>query len=111
MKKVVVLFTLCVFTAFVVSSAFSAEPPKEKETPRTVIGTVSVIKDANGIKEITLKTAVVKYNVVLDEKGKALAALDGKKAKITGIIELKGKVEWIKVEKFEEEPAAPPKKK
>ncbi|MGA2915509.1 MAG: hypothetical protein ABSE89_05735 [Sedimentisphaerales bacterium] len=111
MKKAVVLFTLCLFTAFVVSSTFAAEPPA-KEPVKTVIGTVNVVKDANGVvKEIMLHTAMVKYNIVLDEKGKELAALDGKKVKATGVVEVKGKAEWLKVHKFEEVTAEPPKPK
>ncbi len=111
MKKAIVLFTLCLFTAFVVSSAFAAEKPA-KEPVKTVIGTIMVVKNADGaVTEIMLHTMATKYNIVLDEKGKGLAALDGKKVKVTGTVEMKDKVEWLTVQKFEEEPAAPAKPK
>ena len=109
MKKTVVLVTLCLFAAFVVSSVCAAEPAKEPV--KTVIGTVMVVKDANGVKEIMLHAQAMKYSIVLDEKGKELASLDGKKVKVVGIVEMKGKVEWIKVQKFEEETVAAPKAK
>ncbi|MGA2915432.1 MAG: hypothetical protein ABSE89_05340 [Sedimentisphaerales bacterium] len=103
MKKTFVLFTLCLFTAFVVSSAFAAEEPA-KEQAKTVTGTVMVVKDANGVvTEIMLHTMITKYNIVLDAKGMGLAALDGKKVKVTGTVEMKDKVEWLTVQKFEEE--------
>jgi hypothetical protein len=112
MKKAVVLFTLCLFMAFVVTSTFAAEPPA-KEHIKTIVGTVKVVKDSNGIvTEIVLKAGeMVKYNIVLDEKGKGLATLAGKKVKATGTVEMKGKVEWLTVQKFEEVTAEPPKPK
>jgi hypothetical protein len=115
MKKMIVVITLCLFTSLVISSAFAAEanaPQAPAEKPHRVVaeGTVNVVKDANGnLTEVILQTATIKYNVTLNEKGKELGALDGKKVKVSGTIRTEGGAEWLTVHRFEEVPAELPK--
>jgi hypothetical protein len=100
--------TVCVLLGFM-SNAMAEDanhpknPPKEnpKDSERLVIGIVEVVKDNNNVTEIKVvahKNLI--YQVTLDEKGKELAKLADKKARITGIIETKGDVQWLTVKTF-----------
>jgi len=109
MKKNVItlvgVVTVCVLLGFMSNAtAADANQPKShpKENPnnneRLVIGTVNVVKDNNNITEIKVETTKnLIYHVTLDEKGKELAKLAGKRARITGTIETKGEVQWLTV--------------
>lgn len=118
MKKVIVLITLCLLAGLVISSTFGQEaneppPPPERYYRIMAEGTVIAVKDANGnLTEVFLQTETVKYSVILDERGRQLGALEGKKARVMGRIHIEGEVEWLTVRHFEEivaEPPAPPK--
>lgn len=85
-----------------------AEPKKPKKA--TVVGTVAVTKenDAAGaevIKSITISTPKASCSVVLDENGKKVAELDGKKVKAVGTMEEKDGTKWLTVESCEQPPA------
>ena len=79
-----------------------ANAPAKPEPTVKIEGTVSVVKDANEIKEIkvTTKDKGV-FNVVLNEKGKALGErMAGKEAVVHGIVTEKNKEKWIDVHRF-----------
>jgi hypothetical protein len=82
------------------------ETPKEKSKDTSlVIGIVTIVKDNDGnfteIKVTAHKELV--YQVVLDEKGKELGkTMLDKRARIEGLIETKGKVQWLTVKTFSE---------
>jgi len=70
-------------------------------------GYVLTIEDDNGtVKSVKLVVAGqdedVTYQVTLDEKGKKLAALDGKDVKATGVVTTKDNAKWLAVESFKE---------
>jgi ribosomal protein S4E len=104
-KLVIVLGVAAVFMAANVFAA-GTEPKKPEHagaaTTVTVEGTVSVTKDANSVvTSIKLTTAnKTVYNVILDEKGKELAALDGKEVRVKGVVSEKDGQKWIKVQEF-----------
>jgi hypothetical protein len=115
MKKLVVVTTLCLFAAIVASNVFGAEaneptPPPKEHHRVTVEGTVSAVKDATGaLTAVTLQVSdTIKYNITLDDKGKELGALDGKKVRVIGTVKTEGQVEWLTVHRFEEIAATPP---
>ena len=59
----------------------------EEAAEVTITGVVSVVKNDEGaVTAVTVKAGDVTYNVVLDAKGKALAALAGKKAEVKGTV-------------------------
>ena len=82
------------------------ETPKEKSNDnKLVIGIVTVVKDNDGnITEIKVKaTRELIYQVVLDEKGKELGkTMADKRARIEGLVEMKGNVHWLTVKTFGE---------
>jgi len=105
---------------FAGASSALAREGGDKKAPRKprIVGTVAVTKEKKDDKEeitaITLtvarKTESIVYNVVLDEKGKGLAELDGKRAAVVGTVaEADGKKQ-LTVESFEESKPRPPKK-
>jgi hypothetical protein len=70
-----------------------------------VIGIVTIVKDNDGniaeIKVTSHKDLV--YKVVLDEKGIELGkTMADKRARIEGLVEVKGKVHWLTVKTFGE---------
>ena len=98
---------VCVLLA-VVSNVMAADAnqPKEKSKDSSlVIGIVTVVKDNDGniaeIKVTAHKELI--YKVVLDEKGIELGkTMADKRARIEGLIETKGKVQWLTVKTFSE---------
>jgi hypothetical protein len=80
------------------------ETPKEKSKDNSlVIGIVTIVKDNDGniaeIKVTAHKELV--YKVVLDEKGIELGkTMADKRARIEGLIEIKGDVHWLTVKTF-----------
>jgi hypothetical protein len=82
------------------------ETPKEKsKDTNLVIGIVTIVKDNDGniaeIKVIAHKELI--YKVVLDEKGKELGkTMADKRARIEGLVEMKGNVHWLTVKTFGE---------
>jgi hypothetical protein len=117
MKGVVAVITLCLVATLVISNnAFGKDanqPPSPAPRQHTVTGKVSVVKDKDGnITEIVLtvikEANEVKYNITLNEKGKELAALDGKEAKVVGTVHTKEGAKWLTVISFEEITPAPP---
>lgn len=101
---------VCILLA-IVSNAMAADAnqPKAKDTS-LVIGIVNVVKNNDGniaeIKVVTHKDLV--YRVVLDAKGIELGKIMAdKRARIEGIIEKKGDVEWLTVKTFGDLKARP----
>jgi Rieske Fe-S protein len=87
-------------------------PAKAPPKPLAKIeGAVSVVKDANEIKEVkvTTKDKGV-FNVVLNEKGKALGTrMAGKEAVVHGTVSEKNGEKWIDVHAFNPPRPAMPK--
>ena len=93
---------------FFVGQAVAAEhgdQTKKKRTP-SVVGTVAVTKDGDAIKSITItstkKNDATAYSVVLDDNGRKVAELNGKKVKATGTIEEKDGTKSITIATCEE---------
>jgi uncharacterized protein YggE len=95
-------------------NAGGTRPPKKTVT---IIGTVTVTKAADGTVtaiKLTEKAgdAEVAYAVVLDDNGKKLAELDGKKVEVTGTVAGRDAVKNLTVktskEVKEEKPAEKP---
>jgi hypothetical protein len=87
------------------------KPPKAKPVTGTVAVTKEKVKDDKGveteaIKAITItsgrRDAPVVYSVVLDDNGKKVADLDGKRVKATGTVEEKDGNKWLTVQACEE---------
>ena len=94
-KSVVAIMAVVVLVA-AASYALAADDVK-------VTGTVSVVKDdAGAVKSASVKAGDVTYNVVLDDKGKEVAKLDGKKVEITGTVEEKDAVKNLTVKECKE---------
>jgi hypothetical protein len=99
-----VVLAAAMVSMFAASAVLGAEAkpkpePKPEPVPVTVVGTVSVVKDANEvITAVKLTTEAEEvYNVVLDKEGLKLADMDGKMAEVTGEVTKKGEESWIKV--------------
>ena len=98
---------VCMLLA-VVSNVMAADAnqPKEKSKDNNlVIGIVTIVKDNDGniaeIKVTAHKDLV--YKVVLDEKGIELGkTMADKRARIEGLVEMKGNVHWLTVKTFGE---------
>jgi hypothetical protein len=98
---------VCVLLA-VVSNVMAADAnqPKEKSKDNNlVIGIVTIVKDNDGniaeIKVTSHKELI--YRVVLDEKGIELGkTMADKRARIEGLVEVKGNVHWLTVKTFGE---------
>ncbi len=106
---------VCVTMLFFAGQALAREKGDKAAKPRPVTGTVAVtkekVKDDKGaetevIKSITItsgkKDAPVVYSVVLDDNGKKVATLDGKRVKATGTVEEKDGNKWLTVQTCEE---------
>ena len=84
----------------------SRETPKEKSKDNSlVIGIVTIVKDNDGniaeINVISHKDLV--YKVVLDEKGIELGkTMADKRARIEGLVEMRGNAHWLTVKTFSE---------
>ena len=76
--------------------ALAAEEKKEEVKKTTVTGAVSVTKDD---KAVVTGVKVGDQKLVLDDKAKEVAALDGKKVEVTGVADKDGA---LKVESFKE---------
>lgn len=79
-----------------------ANAPAKPKPPVKIEGAVSVVKDANTIKEVkvTTKDKGVFY-VVLNEKGKSLGKkMSGKEAVVHGTVTEKNGEKWIDVHAF-----------
>ncbi|MGA2071039.1 MAG: hypothetical protein ABSG97_06785 [Sedimentisphaerales bacterium] len=110
---------VCMLLA-IVSNVLAADANQPKRTPREtpkenslVIGIVTVVKDNDGnIAEIKVKAhRDLIYQVVLDEKGMELGkTMADKRARIEGLIEIKGNVHWLTVKTFSEPKAGTPAK-
>jgi hypothetical protein len=83
---------------FAASTVLAAEVPAEKPATVTVVGTVSVVKDANGMPlSVKLAAKDIMYNVVLNKEGLKLADFDGKQAEVNGLVTMKDKESWLTV--------------
>lgn len=80
MKKVVVAVT-AMFVAAVMCMAADEAAAKAKEV--TVVGKVAVVKDDKGV---VTSVKVGEQAVKVDEKGTAVAALDGKEVEAKGTV-------------------------
>jgi hypothetical protein len=108
---------ICALAGFV-SSVMAADANKPREAPlekdtKLVIGIVTVEKDTDGnfteIKVTAHRDLI--YHVVLDEKGIELGkTLADKRARIEGLIEIKGKAQWLTIKTFSEAKAQTPAK-
>src|SRR3989304_3667772 len=88
---------VAVVVSLFASSLVLAGDEKAPETV-TVVGTVSVVKDANGvITAVKLMAKEAMYNVELDKEGLKLADFDGKEAEVQGTVSKKGEENWITV--------------
>jgi hypothetical protein len=102
-----VALAAAVVSLFAASIVFGEEAPAEKPATVTVVGTVSVVKDANGvITAVKLTAKDMAYNVVLDKEGLKLADFDGKEVKVQGTVETKDNENWITVVASKEIPKA-----
>ena len=87
----------------------AAEPnaaPAPKEGAVTVRGRLIVVKDANGVitsVKVESRGPGGTHNIVLDAKGKELAAkMEGKRVEVTGVESTKNNEKWLTVEKYAE---------
>ncbi len=88
-----------------------ANAPAKPKPLVKIEGAVSVVKDANAIKEVkvTTKDKGV-FNVVLNEKGKELGKrMAGKEAIVHGTVTEKNGEKWIDVHAFNPVPPKGPK--
>lgn len=81
MKKIVapMMWLAALGFVFMVSNAVYA-------ADETVTGTVAVQKDEGEVTGVTVTAGEVVYQVKLDEKGKEVAKLEGKKVEVTGAV-------------------------
>jgi len=108
MKKLMILFVMVALIEIVFVGMAKAADPNMPHRPRfdpnTIRGRVVVDKDANGVI-ISIKVENKRWGdwqVVLDEKGRQLAELDGKTVAVKGKEEIKGNVKWLVVESFQQ---------
>lgn len=99
MKKLAALVVFCV-VALVAASVVVAEEAKATE----VAGTVAVVKnDAGAVTSITITTETKEAVAVkLDDEGKKLAEMNGKKVKVSGTVAEEGGKKTVTVQKAEE---------
>ncbi len=112
MKKMVLLTVMAAIVGFMFAGLSEAREPNlpprrdpnmSRFDPNMFRGRVVVSKDANGITAIRLENRRRGgFNIVLDEKGKELAALDGKFVEVIGKITIKDNEKWLTVENFKE---------
>lgn len=99
---VLVAAAATVLMASVVLAEANAPAKTAPKPPAKIEGAVSVVKDANEIKEVkvTTKDKGV-FNVVINEKGKALGKrMAGKEAIVHGTVTEKNGEKWIDVHAF-----------
>jgi hypothetical protein len=97
-RVAIAIAALSIFAATSVFGADANAPAMPKPATVTVVGTVSIVKDANSVVtaiKVTAKDGV--YNVVLDKEGMEVAKMDGKEAEVQGVVTKKGADNWIKV--------------
>jgi hypothetical protein len=106
-SRILVVTLACL--AMVVSAALAQDAPKAKaDAAKTLTGLVKVEKDAAN-KVIGIKLTVKAgnkdevYTVVIDDMGYKVAAKDGKVCKVTGTVEEKAGVKYLKATACEEE--------
>jgi hypothetical protein len=102
-----VLLVAVALSAFAASAVFGEEPnaPAEPKPPTViVVGTVSVVKDANDVIIAVMLTTESEevYDVVLDKVGLELGKMDGKNVEVQGVVTRKGDESWIKVLSYKE---------
>lgn len=109
MKKVIALVLAAVVGVTLLSSQVFAggEKSDAKDKAKHVYGKVEVVKDGDTITEIKIVGEKETVSVVLDEKGKELAAMEGKEVKVKG---QKGDDDKITVSEFKEKPVKTEKK-
>jgi hypothetical protein len=92
------LLVIGVIGLVAVPAVLAAQTPAEKPETVTVVGTVTAVKDANGLP-LSVKFAVkdVVYNVILNKEGLKLADFDGKEAEVKGIVITKDDENWLTV--------------
>jgi hypothetical protein len=98
MKRALIvgLAVLAVASCVLASRVLAAEEEKV-----TVTGTVAVSKDDDGnITAVSVKKEDTVTKIVLDENGKKLAKLAGKKAEVKGTWAGEGDAKMLKVESF-----------
>lgn len=107
-----VMLVAAAIGVFAVPVVLGEDAPAEKPATMTVVGTVSVVKDAEGIVTAVKLTTEdgVAHNVVLDDKGMELAKMDGVKieAQVIKVDAGVKVVSYKEVEEPEEEPAEEP---
>ncbi len=80
------------------STVLATDTPAEKPEKVTLVGTVTAVKDANGLPlSVKLTANDVVYNVVLNKEGLKLADFDGKEAEVEGIVITKDNENWLTV--------------
>jgi hypothetical protein len=105
MKKLMILLVMAAMVNFaIVGVSKAADPNMPKFDPNAIRGKVAVVKDASGaITSIKIENKRRgDWNVVLDEKGKELAQMDGKYVHVTGKEETKDGQKWVTVESYKE---------
>jgi len=110
MKKAIIVSVIAAIVLGFTGFAKAEEPNKPVRPqrphfdPNAIIGKVEVTQDANGnvtaVKIISRRHG--NMNVVLDEKGKELAALADKFVRVTGKKETKDGQQWLTVETYQE---------
>ena len=114
-KRMIGMLLVAAAATVLMASVVLAEPNAPAKTaPKPLAkieGAVSVVKDANEIKEVkvTTKDKGV-FNVVINEKGKALGRrMAGKEAAVHGTVTEKNGEKWIDVHAFTPIPPKGPK--
>ncbi|MCE5341473.1 MAG: hypothetical protein LLF92_10190 [Planctomycetaceae bacterium] len=110
MKKTIIMSVMVAILLGFAGFAKAAEPNKPVRPqrphfdPNAIVGKVEVTQDANGaVTSVKIKgRRNGDFNVVLDEKGKELAAMADKFVRVTGKKETKDGVQWLTVETIQE---------
>lgn len=86
------------FVALFLSARMLLNAPHALAAEKTVSGTITAEKDDGKLKTVILKTEDgTVYNITLDDKGKKLGDMNGKKATVTGDHAEKEERHWITV--------------
>ncbi len=108
MKKLIVSALVVAMGLSVLSGiVLAGEEGAKKKGNAPVIGKVEVVKDGDNITEIKIVGKKESVSVVLDEKGKELAAMEGKEVMVKGE---KGEDGKLTVSEAKEKPAKGEKK-
>jgi len=110
MKKAIIMSVVAAIVLGFTGLAKAEEPNKPVRPqrphfdPNSIVGKVEVTQDANGtvtsVKILSRRHGDM--NIVLDEKGKELAALADKFVRVTGKKETKDGQQWLTVETIQE---------